>query len=104
MPPMTAVAPSVTWIVVDALCVLMGGVPWTEWVKSGAEFVRTRFMITVFAAVIWGVTVRDRSAFTNVVVTVLLATVCTGICTPWRTTAVWLFCVARRGSERMRPL
>ena len=56
MPPMTEVWPSITRIVVIARCVLMGGMPLIARLKSGDEFSSTICMMTVFDAVICGVT------------------------------------------------
>ncbi len=61
-------------------------------------------MMTVSAAVICGVTVRSSAASLNVTVTVLLAMVCSGICTPCITCASTLFSVDTRGVDRIRPL
>ena len=61
-------------------------------------------MITVFEAVICGVTRRTSAAGMKVTVTVLFDTVCTGICEPWVISASMLFCVDTRGLETMRTL
>ena len=61
-------------------------------------------MITVLAAVICGVTFSVSAASLKVTVTVLFASVCTGICTPCVISASTLFCVVTRGVDRMRPL
>src|SRR5918911_1636126 len=55
------------------------------------------FMITVFAAVICGVTFSSSTASLNCTVMVLFATVWIGIWMPCATSASWLFCVGRRG-------
>ena len=75
IPPITVVDPSVTCTVVVALWELIAGVPNVTCVKSGDELVSAICMITVFDTVICGVTCRLKSAFTKVVVTVLLAVV-----------------------------
>ena len=60
-------------------------------------------MMTVFAAVICGGTFSVSAASLKVTVTVLLATVWIGICTPCVISASTLFCVETRGVDRMRP-
>ena len=61
-------------------------------------------MITVFEAVICGVTRRTSAAGMNVTVTVLFDTVCTGICEPCVISASMLFCVDTLGLDTMRTL
>jgi len=75
MPPMTVVSPLLTSTCVSARCVSIGGIPLTARLKSGAEFSIAMRMITVFAAVICGVTRNVNAASRNDTVTVLLATV-----------------------------
>ncbi len=75
IPPMTVVEPSLIWTCVSARCVSIGGMPLTWRAKSGTAFSISIFMITVFAAVICGVTRRMRTASLKFTVTVLLATV-----------------------------
>ena len=76
MPPMTVVC-----AVADehrascARCVSIGGMPLTGRLKSGDAFSSEICMITVFDAVICGVTFSVSAASLNVTVTVLLATV-----------------------------
>jgi hypothetical protein len=75
IPPITVVVPSVTCTCVSARCVLMDGLPLTARLKSGSAFSSTMRMITVFAAVIWGVTTSFSAADLNCTVTVLFATI-----------------------------
>ena len=58
-----------------ALCVLIGGIPLTAFEKSAWPFSSEIFMMTVFDAVICGVTLSTSAASLNCTVTVLLATV-----------------------------
>src|SRR4030042_2229141 len=104
MPPMTVVPPSGIMTVVLALCVVMGGMPLTRLAKSAVLFWISTVMMMVPSAVIWGVALSSRAAFTYRVVTVKLATVWTGICRPWMISAGWLFWVVTLGEEMMRPL
>ena len=55
--------------------------------------------MTVPASVICGVTLRVSTASLKVTVTVLLATVWIGICTPCLISAAWLFWVVTFGVE-----
>ena len=75
MPPITVVSPSATSTVVTARCVSIGGMPLTARLKSGVAFSRNTRMITVFDAVICGVTLSVSAASLKLTVTVLLATV-----------------------------
>ena len=75
MPPMTVVCPSLTSTCVTARCVLIGGMPPIARLKSGDAFSREICMITVFAAVICGVTLSVSAASLKLTVTVLFATV-----------------------------
>ncbi len=75
MPPMIVVAPSLTWTVVFARCVSIGGMPLTSRLKSAVAFSIVIRMMTVPAAVICGVTFSTSTASLNDTVTVLLATV-----------------------------
>ena len=104
MPPITVVCPSVTSTVVLARCVLIGGMPLTARLKSACAFSSAIFMMTVPAEVICGVTFSVSAASLNVTVTVLLATVWIGICTPCVISASPLFCVDTRGVDRTRRL
>ena len=79
MPPMTVVAPSATCTVVLALCVTIGGTPFTSRAKSAKSLPISMRMITVSAVVICGVTARRSAASRKVTVTVLFATVWMGI-------------------------
>ena len=88
---------------VTARCVSIGGMLLIARLKSGDAFSSVMLMITVFEAVICGVTFNLSAASLNETVTVLFATVWIGICTPCVISAATLFCVATRGVERMRP-
>ena len=75
MPPMTVVWPSLTSTCVIARWVLIGGMLLIARLKSGEAFSSEICMITVFAAVICGVTFSVSAASLKLTVTVLLATV-----------------------------
>ena len=75
MPPMTVVCPSLTSTCVFARWVLIGGMPPTARLKSGDAFSTEISMITVFAAVICGVTLSVSAASLKLTVTVLFETV-----------------------------
>ena len=70
-----ALSEALTRTDVFALCVLIGGMPFTAFVKSAWPFSSEIFMMTVLAAVICGVTFKTSAASLNDTVTVLLATV-----------------------------
>src|SRR5436190_18318365 len=78
--------------------------PFTAREKSAWLFSTAICMMTVFAAVICGVTFSVSAASRNDTVTVLFDTVWMGICTPCVISAAMLFCVVTRGVDSRRPL